>query len=119
MEPTYSYCDGKRARAPDLHARITETTYLSASAKGTSSQVTSSSLLGTFFSGNSSLWPVMQNESHGDQLEERVKYHTELGFWGNLGITPCSKTVKLQETPLQRSEPCSIVHAKGALFFSL
>lgn len=89
----------KAAPAPDLHVRITETTYPSAATKGNSSQVTSSSGLGIFFSGNSSVWPVMQNKFHGDQLKEKVKYHTELGFWGTLGITPRSKTVKPEETP--------------------
>lgn len=35
----------------------------------------------------------MQNKFHGDQLKEKAKYRTELGFWGPLGITPCSETV--------------------------
>lgn len=45
----------KAAQAPDLHLWITETMYLSATTNGNSSQATSSSVLGTFFSGNSSV----------------------------------------------------------------
>lgn len=45
----------KVAPAPDLHVWITETMYLSATTKGSSSQVTNSSVLGTLFSGTSSV----------------------------------------------------------------
>lgn len=45
----------KAAPAPDLHMWVTKTMYLSATTKGSSSQATSSSVLGTFFSGNSSV----------------------------------------------------------------
>lgn len=45
----------KAAPAPDLHVWITETMYLSATTKGSSSQVTSASVSGTFFSGNSNV----------------------------------------------------------------
>lgn len=45
----------KAAPAPDLHVWITETMYLSAPTKGSSSQVTNSSVLGTFFSESSSV----------------------------------------------------------------
>lgn len=62
----------KAAPAPDLHVWITETMYLPATTKGRSSQVASSSFLGTFFSGNSSVWPVMQNKFHGDQLKGKL-----------------------------------------------
>lgn len=106
----------KAAPASDLHVQITETTYLSATTKGNSSQVTSSSVLGTFCSGNSDVWPVMQNKFHGDQLKEKVKYHTELGFWGNLGITPRSKTVKLEKLPHNNQNLAVLLMLRGHYF---